>query len=90
MFQHTPRRCSTPKSDVVGVAYLDMAFLYDVGTGGLQRAAAAGDRKKLYVGIPHALRPSLPDPVLAAAGQRLQEFYSQTFWCNEKGHRTAW
>ena len=75
--------CSTPKPDVKGFAFIDVAFLYDTQAGLLAQATAPEQRQNLYIGLPHSLLShGFGDPVLKAAIQRVQTFYRQTYWAN--------
>ena len=78
--------CSTPKPSVKGVAHPDIAFLYDVDDQTPCKRATPEERKMIYVGIPHKLKPELDDPVLRAATKRVQAFYTQTFWANQEAY----
>ena len=78
--------CSTPKPDVRGCAYKNVAFLYDVeieDTGeivAMQQTTDIADRRQIYVGIPHQLcKLSARDPALEACMQRVKQFYAETF-----------
>ena len=78
--------CSVPKPGVKGVAYIDAAFLYGVGSSEhVRQTLDMADRRNIYVGIPHKLNGfGNRDPVLEAAKIRVQTFYRQTFWANSK------
>ncbi|MCP4244915.1 MAG: hypothetical protein GY772_30605, partial [bacterium] len=75
--------CSTPRPFVSGIAYLDIAFLYDDPPGTpMRRTNEYTERKNLYIGIPPNLLQGR-DPVLDAAFERVRQFYAQTFWSNQ-------
>ena len=80
--------CSTPAEPTCGLAYIDAAWKFSDKAPYLERATGA-ERRKMYVGIPHKLFQWRGDPVLAAAKQRVEEFYSQTFWANAHAHKVC-
>ena len=74
--------CDSPQTRAAGVSYLDCAVLYDRGHGGRVTSVEGCPSHNIYLHIPHALRASLPDPVLQQACERLDQFYMETFWLN--------
>ncbi|MCP4189322.1 MAG: hypothetical protein GY768_01705, partial [Planctomycetaceae bacterium] len=83
LLSYYAERCSIPWPDVRGVAYLDIAFVYDDFPGEpMCRTKSYDERKKLYVGIPHNILQGL-DSTHIATCQRVAQFYAQTFWSNQ-------
>ena len=79
LMTHYCEWCSTPRPIFCGVAYEDVAFVYDCdATTPLRQTSSPADRKRIYIGIPHPLL----DPVLKAAMDEVSEFYQQSFWGN--------
>jgi len=75
--------CETECMRVPGCCYHDTSVLYDRALGQHVTHTTRSPDNHIYVRIPHTLlRPSLRDPVLATAAERLETFYAQTFWCN--------
>ena len=72
--------CDRPRQSRMGVAYSDKAVLYASASAGtdLVTLTDSDPDTGLYVRVPH----NLLDPVLLATEQRLQKFYSQSFWTN--------
>ncbi|MCP4189708.1 MAG: hypothetical protein GY768_03680, partial [Planctomycetaceae bacterium] len=97
--------CSVPWPDIRGVAYLDIAFVYDDPSGeAMRRTRSYAERKNLYVGIPHRIleeasdttcaavpRNALTgvDSTLRAAADRVHTFYAQTFWSNQAAYKAC-
>jgi hypothetical protein len=71
--------CETPDQRQPGVCYDDVCMVYDRRDADQSvmpvKKSASND---CYVYIPHCIL----DPVLQSHQDRLQRFYSQTFWCN--------
>ncbi|MCP4193718.1 MAG: hypothetical protein GY768_24160, partial [Planctomycetaceae bacterium] len=97
--------CSVPWPDIRGVAYLDIAFVYDDPPGeAMRRTQSDTERKNLYVGIPFRIlegasnttgvtlsRNALTavDSTLRAATDRVHAFYAQTFWSNQAAYKAS-
>ena len=73
--------CETPCQKQAGCAYKDICVVYDSNEENVEFVQPSHDNN-LYTLIPHALKPSLPDPVLQAASCRLEKFFRETFWRN--------
>ena len=71
--------CETEDQRSASVCYDDVCFVYDVPTSKSPiDVVKKGSGNNCYIKIPHPLL----DPVLQVNTERLQKFYSQTFWCN--------
>ena len=71
--------CETEDQRSASVCYDDVCFVYDVPTSESPiDTVKKGPGNNCYIKIPHPLL----DPVLQANTERVQKFYSQTFWCN--------
>ena len=70
--------CETEAQMQPGCCYADTCVLYDAGPGSIVSHVKKGPSNNVYVRIPHPLL----DPVSQSNQERLQTFYSQTFWCN--------
>ena len=68
--------CDTPQTKRPGCSYKDCAVLYDDSPDLPVRFVPCSPDNNIYLHIPFPLR----DPVLAEASDRLDRFYSQTFW----------
>ena len=73
--------CETDKKATPGCCYLDCCVRYDDPY--TVAVIPPHPNNNIYVLIAHQLRPSLPDPILASATERLEKFVKQTFWLNE-------
>ena len=72
--------CETPRKQQPGCAYLDTCARYDRSCS-VELCSPHPDNN-IYLLIPHALKPALPDPFLQEATARLDKFLKQTFWAN--------
>ena len=73
--------CETPDQRRPAVCYDDVCMVYDSGKTDYHVHPTLKDAANdCYVYIPH----SILDPVLQVHQQRLEKFYSQTFWCNHE------
>ena len=79
--------CNSPQHRTSGIAYADCAVVYDKTPGENCTFVAGQPSDNLYLHVPHRLLRSMHDPVLKAAQERLEQFYSETFWLNNEA---AW
>jgi hypothetical protein len=70
--------CETPSPKKSGFALVDACFMFDTSDQHLGKVSKSPDND-IYVFLPH----SLCDPVEASAQQKLQIFWSTTFWSND-------
>lgn len=70
--------CETPSQKRAGFALEDCCFAFDPEDDPARRVAKS-PTNDIYIFLPH----SLCDPVENSAMQRLQTFWSTTFWCND-------
>ena len=68
--------CYAPQTKLPGSSYKDCAVLYDESPDRPVRFVPCSPDNNISMHIPFPLK----DPVLAEASDRLERFYSQTFW----------
>ena len=78
--------CNTPMEVVAGMAYNDTIILYDTPKGNVEHVADDSKELNVYLGCPHNLLYDMGDPVLAAAQERVEEIYKNTYWANDAAY----